>query len=85
MKSVGMYSTLIKNSWQKTTWKQYGFESMDEQVNMIYSVLLFIMEYSLREQPLSLIHISDKKSQSQYYRKASCTRGHEFMGQRYKQ
>ena len=38
MKSVGMYSTLIKNSWQKTTWKQYGFESMDEQVNIIYSI-----------------------------------------------
>ena len=53
-----MYSTLIKNSWQKTTWKQYGFESMDEQVNMIYSVLLFIMEYSLREQPCTIDDIS---------------------------
>ena len=58
MKSVGMYSTLIKNSWQKTTWKQYGFESMDEQVNIIYSVLLFIMEYSLREQPCTIDDIS---------------------------
>lgn len=46
MKIVGMFSTLIKNSWQKTTWKQFGFETMDEQVNMIYAVLLFIMEYS---------------------------------------
>lgn len=51
MKIVGMYSTLIKNSWQKTTWKQYGFDSMDEQVNIIYAVLLFIMEFSLKEQP----------------------------------
>ena len=46
MKIVGMFSTLIKNSWQKTTWKQFGFETMDEQVNMIYAILLFIMEYS---------------------------------------
>ena len=54
MKIVGMFSTLIKNSWQKTTWKQFGFETMDEQVNMIYAVLLFIMEYSLREQPCTI-------------------------------
>lgn len=58
MKSVGMYSTLIKNSWQKTTWRQYGFESMDEQVNIIYAVLLFIMEYSLKEQPCTIDDIS---------------------------
>ena len=58
MKIVGMFSTLIKNSWQKTTWKQFGFETMDEQVNMIYAVLLFIMEYSLREQPCTIDDIS---------------------------
>ena len=58
MKIVGMFSTLIKNSWQKTTWKQFGFETMDEQVNMIYAVLLFIMEYSLREQPCTMDDIS---------------------------
>lgn len=58
MKNVGMYSTLIKNSWQKTTWRQFGFESMDEQVNLIYAILLFIMEYSLREQPCTIDDIS---------------------------
>ena len=31
---------------------------MDEQVNMIYAVLLFIMEYSLREQPCTIDDIS---------------------------
>ena len=55
MKIVGMFSTLIKNSWQKTTWKQFGFETMDEQVNMIYAVLLFIMEYSLRDSLVRLM------------------------------
>ena len=48
MKIVGMFSTLIKNSWQKTTWKQFGFETMDEQVNMIYAVLFIFTLFKLK-------------------------------------
>ena len=48
MKSVGMYALLFQNSFQKTTWKQYGFLKMDEQINMIFAVLLYIMEQSLK-------------------------------------
>ena len=50
MKSVGLYAVLIQNSIQKTTWKQYGFVKADEQVNVIFAVLLYIMEQSLKEE-----------------------------------
>ncbi len=50
MKSVGLHFMLIQNSIQKTTWKQYGFASGAEQINLIYAVLLYIMEQSLREE-----------------------------------
>lgn len=50
MKNVGLYAILIQNSIQKTTWKQYGFLSPDEQLNMIFSVMLYIMEQSLKEE-----------------------------------
>ena len=50
MKSVGLYAVLLQNSIQKTTWKQYGFLKSDEQINMIFAVLLYIMEQSLREE-----------------------------------
>lgn len=50
MKNVGLYTVLIQNSLQKTTWKQYGFEKADEQFNMIFAVMLYIMEQSLKEE-----------------------------------
>lgn len=50
MKNVGLYAILIQNSIQKTTWKQYGFLTSDEQLNLIFSVLLYIMEQSLKEE-----------------------------------
>lgn len=50
MKNVGLYAVLIQNSLQKTTWKQYGFVKADEQFNMIFAVMLYIMEQSLREE-----------------------------------
>lgn len=50
MKNVGLYALLIGNSSQKTTWKQYGFGSMDEQLNLVFAVLLYLMEQSLKEE-----------------------------------
>lgn len=50
MKHVGMYVILIQNSIQKTTWKQYGFLKADEQINLIFTVMLYIMEQSLKEE-----------------------------------
>lgn len=54
MKNVGMYALLVQNSFQKTTWKQYGFLKSDEQVNMIFAVLLYIMEQSLRDEACTI-------------------------------
>jgi len=50
MKNVGRYMILVQNSIQKTTWKQYGFMKADEQINMIFAVMLYIMEQSLKEE-----------------------------------
>ena len=54
MKNVGLYSMLLLNSVQKTTWKQYGFMTADEQINMIYAVMLYIMEQSLKEESCTM-------------------------------
>lgn len=50
MKNVGMYAVLIQSSTQKTTWKQYGFVKSDEQINLVFAVMLYIMEQSLKEE-----------------------------------
>ena len=50
MKNVGLYAVLIQNSIQKTSWKQFGFMKFDEQMNLIFAVLLYIMEQSLKEE-----------------------------------
>ena len=41
---------LCSNSFGKQQWKDYGIETRDEQMNMLFTLLLFIMEYSLREE-----------------------------------
>lgn len=50
MKRVGVYSLLIKNSINKSTWKNYKFGEYYEQINLIFAVLLFIMEQSLKDE-----------------------------------
>lgn len=50
MKHVGRYALLMQNSSQKTTWKQYGFIKIEEQINLIFAVMLYIMEQSLKEE-----------------------------------
>lgn len=57
MKSVGMYAVLVQNSFQKTTWKQYHFVKPDEQINMIFAVLLYIMEQSLKDETCTMDEI----------------------------
>ena len=55
MKNVGLYGVLIQNSIQKTSWKQFGFLKFDEQMNLIFAVMLYIMEQSLREENPSIL------------------------------
>lgn len=58
MKKIGAYALLFRNSIAKGTWKKYGFEEGYEQDNMIFAVLLYIMEQSLKEEICTLDHIS---------------------------
>lgn len=50
MKSIGSYGLLFKNSMQKGTWKQYGYDTFYEQTSILFSVLLYIMEQSLKDE-----------------------------------
>lgn len=59
MNCVGRYAILINNSSQKQTWKNYGIERLDEQMNLIFSVLLFVMESSLQKEECTMDQISD--------------------------
>lgn len=54
MKHVGMYALLLQNSTAKQTWKQYGFLNTDEQINLIFAVMLYIMEQSLKEESCTI-------------------------------
>ena len=54
MKNVGLYAVLIQNSIQKTSWKQFGFSKFDEQLNLIFAVMLYIMEQSLKEESCTM-------------------------------
>lgn len=58
MKKIGAYALLFRNSIAKGTWKKYGFEEGYEQDNMIFSVLLYIMEQSLKEELCTIDHIA---------------------------
>lgn len=49
MKCVGRFILLIQNSNLKTIWKQCGFMKIDEQINVIFAVMLYIMEQSLKD------------------------------------
>lgn len=54
MKTVGLYAILIQSSSQKQTWKQYGILKTDEQLNMVFAVMLYIMEQSLKEETCTM-------------------------------
>jgi len=78
MKSVGRYAVLMKNSFQKDTWKQYQIGTIDDQMNLIFSVLLFLMEYSLREENCTIDDIAQfigKISETYYERRYSYEEG----------
>jgi len=50
MKKVGAYVLLCKNSMFKNTWKNFGFEETHEYINLIFAVMLYIMEESLKDE-----------------------------------
>lgn len=58
MKHVGMYAVLIKNIVNKKTLSNYGFESDEEQITVVFSILLYIMEKSLKDEFCTIDDIS---------------------------
>ena len=74
MKHVGMYSLLIQNSTQKQIWKNYGFLKMDEQINVIFALMLYIMEQSLKEEHCTIDDIGtflDNLNTTYFYKNMS--------------
>ena len=57
MKKIGAYALLFRNSISKGTWKKYGFYEGYEQDNLIFAVLVYIMEQSLKEEICTIDHI----------------------------
>ncbi|WP_061994618.1 hypothetical protein [Clostridium sp. ATCC 25772] len=72
MKKIGAYSLLFRNSISKRTWDKYGFIESYEQDNLIFSVLLFIMEQSLKEELCTIDDIGGfiDEINSIYYKKS---------------
>lgn len=58
MKNVGLYAVIVQNSIQKQKWKQNGFIKFDEQMNVLFAVLLYIMEQSLKEENCTMDDIA---------------------------
>lgn len=58
MKNAGLYAVVVQNSVQKLSWKQYGFTKFDEQINLLFMVLLYIMEQSLKEENCTMDDIA---------------------------
>lgn len=50
MHKVSMYSVINKNFIYKTGIKSYGFDTYDEVSNIVFSVFLFILDKSLKEE-----------------------------------
>lgn len=59
MKKVGYYSLLLRSSFMKNNWQKYGFEIYEEQENLIFTVLLYIMEQSLKEEICTIDNITE--------------------------
>lgn len=58
MKKVGIHTIIDYNSMFKGTWKNYGFEESYEYINLVYAVLMFIMEQSLKDEICTLDDIA---------------------------
>ncbi|WP_026477582.1 hypothetical protein [Alkaliphilus transvaalensis] len=59
MQHVGMYALLNYNSFYKDTLRNYGFDPLYEGTNIVFSILIFIMEKSLKEEDCTIDHISE--------------------------
>ena len=71
MRKIGYYSMLFRNSINKTNWKKYEFNDNDEQENLLFTILLFIMEQSLKEEICTLDDLTEfvDRINELYYKK----------------
>ena len=83
MKNVGLYGVLIQNSIQKTSWKQFGFLKFDEQMNLIFAVMLYIMEQSLREENCTMDDIEAQREYPITWKEVSRNSGSESIYNRF--
>jgi hypothetical protein len=59
MQFVARYAMLCGNSIDRVVkWRSFGINTRDEQMNMIFSILLYVMEYSLREEDCTMDDIA---------------------------
>lgn len=58
MKTVGLYALLMTNSAQKLTWKNFGIDNSDQQLVVLFAVLLYLMEQSLKEEDCTMDDIA---------------------------
>lgn len=59
MQFVARYAMLCGNSIDRVVkWRGFGINTRDEQMNMIFSILLYVMEYSLREEDCTMDDIA---------------------------
>lgn len=59
MKHVGEYAMLFRNILPKQSWKLYELENFMEQTNVVFSVLLYIMEQSLKDEVCTIHDIGN--------------------------
>ena len=83
MKNVGLYGVLIQNSIQKTSWKQFGFLKFDEQMNLIFAVMLYIMKQSLREENCTMDDIEVQREYPITWKEVSRNSGGESIYNRF--
>ena len=59
MQSFGYNALLVLNSKQKAIWKEMGFETDYEQINVDFMVLIYIMEQTVRSEICTIDDITD--------------------------
>ena len=85
MKIVGQHRAIIAGSGGKAIWKEYGFETEDSQLVMVYAVMLYIMEQDLKTEPCIIDDIASfvDDINASYFRKpmgeADCARLGDFI------
>lgn len=59
MQFVARYAILCGNSIDRVVkWRSFEISTRDEQMNLLFSVLLYVMEYSLREEDCTMDDIA---------------------------